>query len=190
MEKRDENKPKEKKLSEATILKVTELAARTAVEAYKKELEAEKARFKDKRFNNAKLLLRKYKWLIDYSANAIYESTQLQDGMEEILEAMGAETSEVRKVQSIQKNVVITSMIMEHIQAMLDCYHRKCEDSGKPEEKRKWRTIYNMFIAEPALTAQEIADMEHKSLRTVYADVDAACEDLSTLFFGLDLTIL
>lgn len=181
--------PKDPKLSPATVKRITDIAAVAAIEAYRAEKEKERAAFKDKRFNNTKLLLRKYKGLEAYTSNAIYETSQLlDDDTESILEAFGTDLNEVRQVQSIRKSVTVTKVIMEHCRVMLDCYRRKCESSSKPEIKRRWRVVYQMFLAEEPFTAQEIANVEHISLSMVYTVVDTACEELSTLFFGLDLT--
>ena len=179
----------EGKLSPAMIAKITELAANAAVEAYMEQLILERAKFRDRRFNNAKLLLRKYRWLCDYSSKAVYEASQMMDGnMEAILEALGADMAEVRKVQSIKKNVEITSIIMEHVESMIQCYKEKCTSSPKPEVNRRWRVLYALYLADEPFTPKEIANVEHISLRQVYGDIDNACEDLSTLFFGLDLS--
>lgn len=187
--KKKQHKPEEPKLSAAVIKKITDFATAAGIEAYRAEKEKERTAFKDKRFGNTKLLLRKYKGLSVYTSNAIYETTQLLDeDTESILEAFGADMNEVRQVQSIRKSVTITKVIMEHVRIMLDCYRRQCESSSKPEVKRRWRIIYQMFLAEETSTAQEIADAEHISLSMVYTVVDTACEELSTLFFGLDLT--
>lgn len=187
--KKKPGKPEEQKLSPATEKRIADLAAIAAIEAYRAEKEKERAAFKDKRFNNTKLLLRKYRGLSSYTSNAIYETSQLlDDDTEGILEAFGADLNEVRQVQSIRKSVTITKVIMEHVSKMLNCYRVQCESSSKPEVKRRWRVIYQMFLAEEPFTAQEIANVEHISLSMVYTVVDTACEELSTLFFGLDLT--
>lgn len=179
----------EPKLSAATVKRITDLAAVAGIEAYRAEKEKERAAFKDKRFCNTKLLLRKYKGLEAYTSNAIYETSQLlDDDTEGIMEAFGADLNEVRQVQSIRKSVTITKVIMEHVRMMLECYRLKCEGSARPEVKRRWRVIYQMYLADETFTAQEIANVEHISLSMVYTVVDSACDDLSTLFFGLDLT--
>lgn len=187
--KKKAGKQEEPKLSSAVVKKITDLATTAGIEAYRAEKEKERAAFKDKRFNNTKLLLRKYRGLSAYTSNAIYESSQLLDeDTEGILEAFGADMNEIRQVQSIRKSVAITKVIMEHVSKMLECYRRQCEASSKPEVNRRWRVVYQMFLAEEPFTAQEIANVEHISLSMVYTVVDTACDELSTLFFGLDLT--
>ena len=182
-------KPEEPKLSAATVKKITDLAAVAGIEAYRAEKEKSRAAFKDKRFNNTKLLLRKYKGLEAYTSNAIYETSQmLDDELECIVESFGGEFTGSQQVQSIKNSVTITRVIMEHVRMMLECYRLKCEGSSRPEVKRRWQVIYQMYLADETFTAQEIANLHHISLSMVYTVVDTACDDLSTLFFGLDLT--
>lgn len=189
--KKKASKPEEPKLSAATVKRITDLAAVAGIEAYRAEKEKDRAAFKDKRFNNTKLLLRKYKGLEAYTCNAIYDTKQmLDDGMDDILEAFGSGFPEVSQVQSIKKSVTITKVIMEHVRMMLECYRLKCEGSARPEIKRRWQVIYQMYLADETFTAQEIANLHHISLSMVYTVVDTACDDLSTLFFGLDLTAM
>ena len=179
------------KLPAYVVRQITEVAAAKAVERYTLAEQEHRARLKDRRLNNAKLLLRKYKLLKEYSRSAIYEANQIADeSMVEIMDAMGMSSGEVRKIESIQRNVIATNMIMEHVKAMLDVYKGLCQVSKKPEAKRRWRVINDLFLADDVKTAQEIADIEHISVSMVYTDVDNACDELSSLFFGLDLSLL
>lgn len=179
------------KLPAYVVKQISEVAAAKAVERYTHEEQERRARLKDRRLNNAKLLLRKYKLLKEYSHSAIYEASQIADeSMIEIMDAMGMAAGEVRKIESIQRNVIATTVIMEHVEAMLECYEVKCKASKKPEAKRRWRVVREMFLVDDAKTAQEIADIEHISVSMVYTDVDNACDELSSLFFGLDFSLL
>ena len=45
-----------------------------------------------------------------------------------------------------------------------------------------------MFLDDTAMNAQEIADADNISKSSVYLDIDIACEELSSLIFGLDLS--
>jgi hypothetical protein len=181
----------DKQLSAYAVKQISEVAAAKAIERYTQEDADRKARLKDRRLNNAKLLLRKYKLLKEYSHSAIYEASQIADeSMIEIMDAMGMAASEVSKIESIQRNVIATTVIMEHVQAMLEVYEAKCNASKKPEAKRRWRVVRDLFLADDTKTAQEIADIEHISISMVYTDVDNACDELSSLFFGLDFSLL
>ena len=182
---------KDQKLSPATVKRISEIAAAAAVEAYKEAAEKDAEVRRDKRFNNTKLLLRKYRDLMAYTGNAVYEANQLMDDdLEIVLGAFGATAAEVRKVQSIRKNVAHTQSIMSHVKTMLDGYARTCIGTNKPEVQRKWRVIHSLYIADEAMTSTDIAAQEKIAISTVYSIVDSACEELSTLFFGLDLSTL
>jgi DNA-directed RNA polymerase specialized sigma24 family protein len=184
-------KHREGDLPAYVVKQISEVAAAKAIERYTQEEQERRARLKDRRLNNAKLLLRKYKLLKEYSRSAIYEANQIADeSMIEIMDAMGMSSGEVRKIESIQRNVIVTNMIMEHVSVMLNVYEGLCRASKKPEARRRWRVIYGLFVANEAMSAQEIADTEHISVSMVYTDVDNACDELSSLFFGLDLSLL
>lgn len=181
----------EDKLPAYAVKKISEVAAEKAIECYTRAEYERRARLKDRRLNNAKLLLRKYKLLKEYSHSAVYEASQIADeNMIEIMDAMGMAAGEVRKIESIQRNVIVTTVIMEHVQAMLEVYEAKCKASKKPEARRRWRVVCGLFLEDDTKTAQEIADIEHISVSMVYTDVDNACDELSSLFFGLDLSLL
>lgn len=181
----------EPKLSAATVKQIAAIAAEAAVKAYCEKAEEERVAIRDKRFNNTKLLLRRYRELETYTGNAVYESSQLMDDdLEVIMEAFGSSAREVRKIQSIRQNVCNTRIIMEHVRVMLGCYERMCIGSNKPEIQRKWRVVNRLYISPDMMVASEVATAEHIGLSTVYAIVDSACEDLSTLFFGLDLSAM
>ena len=47
-----------------------------------------------------------------------------------------------------------------------------------------------MYLGRDSLSVQEVAEIEKIHERTVYKDIDDACEELSSLFFGLDFSDL
>ena len=179
---------KKKTLSKDTIQMIASIAAQCAVEKYAQEREAHRQQLRDKRFRNTKLLIRKYRQLRDYESNAIYTTAQLLgDGTDEVLAMLGIDSEDRYEVGRIRDNVAVTKVIMDHVDEMLSVFQRRCEKSHKPEAKRRWRILYAMYLSEDQQTAQEIADRENICERTLYQDIDLACEDLTSLFFGLDL---
>ena len=52
------------------------------------------------------------------------------------------------------------------------------------EELRRYRTIYDLYIAPEPKTQQQIADEEHVDLSTVFRDQKAGISKLSALIFG------
>ncbi len=187
--KKQSNKKDEIVLTKDLVKEITKEATLVASEQFQKQRDAVNESIKDNRLHNAKLLMKKYRWLSDYNNNALYDAAQLcAEGMDDVLALVGYEAGEKHQVDSIRNNVIVTRIIMEHIDTMLDCYKRKCESSKKPEIQRRWRILYKLYLNPEVKPAEEIADEEHISLSMVYTDIDSACKELSTLFFGLDIT--
>ncbi|MDE7194441.1 MAG: hypothetical protein K2O14_10770 [Oscillospiraceae bacterium] len=139
----------------------------------------------DNRYNNTKVLIQKYRLLSDYANNAVYDISRIDEGeVYEILELFG--DSNAKKIKSIKDRVYTVKMIMEHIDTMLDVYKMRCTSSNKQEQQRRWRVLHSMYISSEPKTAIEAAEAENIHERTVYRDIDEACEELSTLFFGVN----
>lgn len=178
-----------RKLSAETVNMITAIAAEYAVKKYREEQEAKRESLKDKRYRNTKLLLKKYRQLSDYQANAVYSTAQLlSDQANDVLSMLGVDNEDRYEVGRIRDSVVVTKVIMEHVDTMLECYRQKCDASGKPEVRRRWRIIRDMYISPEQKPVQDIADAEHISVSMAYQDISIACDELSSLFFGLDLS--
>lgn len=183
------NRPRKFILTEDVLNDIINQASEVAAREMARSIAELQGRLKDKRLHNTKLLLKKYRGLSDYATNAIYSTAQLcSDGTDEVLKIMGVDLGERYEVDSIRNSVIITRMIMEHIDAMLDTYKERCEKSSRQEVRRRWRELDSLYLSDEAKTVQEIADQEHVSVSMVYQDLDICCEDLSSLFFGLDLS--
>lgn len=173
------------RLSEKAVAEITRLACEIAVEKYKEELQGTAQKIYDNRYNNTKVLIQKYRWLSDYANNAVYDLSKIDESdAYEILELFGDRSA--KKLDSIKDRVYTVRMLMEHINTMLDVYKARCKASPKAEDNRKWRVLYGMYIDPNPVTASKVAEYEHIHERTVYKDIDDACEELSTLFFGIN----
>lgn len=173
------------RLSEKTVAEITKLASEIAVEKYKEELRGTAQKVYDNRYNNTKVLIQKYRWLSDYADNAVYDLSKIDEGdAYDILEMFGDRTA--KKLESIKDRVYTVRMLMEHINTMLNVYESRCKSSAKAEDNRKWRVLYYMYINPNPSSAADVAELEHIHERTVYKDIDDACEELSTLFFGIN----
>lgn len=179
-----------KNLSLATseIIRIAaEEGAKVALETLDKEKKkAQKSRY-DKRLRNTKLLLRNYRMFKEHTESAVFEASQLDENAIDILDMMWEQSSNGEVfVESIKKSVARTRIIMTHVTDMLDLFESYCYRSNKPEDSRRYRVINALYINDNAMTAREIASTEGIDDRTVYKDVDAACEKLSALIFGID----
>lgn len=176
-------------LPKNVVEEIAVVAAKTAVETYEARKKKDAEDRDTKKFRNTKLLLQKYRWLQEYAENAIYKAEQLAEEDDEILGILGLCPSEARKVESIKNSLITTRLIMSHIEIMLQCYKAKCQSARKPEQQRRWRIVYRMYISPSMDGVQTIADDEHVSVSQVYYDIDSACDDLKQLFFGIDLSM-
>ena len=144
---------------------------------------------KDKRLHNTKLLLQNYHCFVEHSKSAVYEASQLSedDDFEELMEELMSQSDgrvRVPVVRSIQESAAHTRIIVQHIDRMLEYYKFRCEHSKRAEEMRRYRTIYDLYIAPEPKTQQQIADEEHVDLSTVFRDQKAGISKLSALIFG------
>lgn len=169
------------------IRMAAEAGAKVALETLDKEKKkAQKSRY-DKRLRNTKLLLRNYRMFKEHTESAVFEASQLNENAIDILDMMW-ETSNNGDlfVESIKKSVARTQIIMTHVIDMLGLYEVYCFRSNKPEDGRRYRVIAALYITDNPIPIREIASMEGIDDRTVYKDVDAACEKISALIFGID----
>ena len=72
------------------------------------------------------------------------------------------------------------------VNTMLKEYERMCYESNREDDKRHWRIIEALYLSGTRTTALEVAERENMDKRTVYKNVDAAAEDLTTLLFGVE----
>jgi hypothetical protein len=174
-------------VSREGIAFIVEHAAKVALEEYRKKALRDKEERRNKRLHNTKLLLRIYRELKAHSDSAIYSIDQCDEDVYDVLEEIARESGAGgMEISSIKSSVARTRLIIEHIDKMLDMYSQRCGMSKKPEDYRRCRVIDRLYLADPGNTAQEIAEAENIDLRTVYKDVDAACEKLSAYIFGID----
>ena len=195
---KEEKKPVEKQENDefASIPKpvlnlLTKFATEKAIEVFNRQVMELRARSKDYRMKNTRLLLKKYRWLKGFTGNAVSDLTQLLSEEEVVwLESMGMENMETRRVESIKDRVVFTNTVMGHINTMLDVYKKRCMESDMEDVKRRWRVLEAMYLSEEVSSAEEIAEREYINVRTIFRDLNAAVAELSGLFFGIDLSDL
>jgi hypothetical protein len=89
-------------------------------------------------------------------------------------------------IESIKRSQQRTRIIIEHIDEMLRYWLIDCQQSGKEENLRRYRIVFDTYIGETYVTAEQLAEREHIEKRTVYKDIGAAMRPLSALIFGID----
>lgn len=174
---------------ELLIELVAKAAAEEAIRQYKKaEEDAKKSRHKRK-LHNTRLILKNYHLLKIHNDSSIAELADIVDDEAfDLLSAMlNKPDAEEIKIKSIKQSVARTRIILDHIDTMLDAYQKRCTNSNREMEWRRWEVVYSMYLSEDRrMTVEEIAKEFQLDARTIYRDLDMACEDLSSLLFGVD----
>ena len=167
-----------------------EIGAKAAIRAVDRERGGIKRAQYDRRLRNTKLLLKNYRTLREHCRNAAYDvssAAEESDEMSEIMELMNAShKDESLYVESIKQTAIRTGIILAHIDRMLRIYEALCAESGRESDRRRWRILHALYIAEGQATPEELAEEEEIDKRTVYRDIDACADDLAVLFFGID----
>lgn len=151
---------------------------------------ARKGRY-DRRLHNTRLLFKNYRALKHHTLGAVHTGAQANEKIEEnavdILEELDDERVDDRLyIESIKRSKQRTRIIIAHIDEMLRYWKIDCEQSGREEVLRRYRIVYDTFIGDDQIAAEDLARREHIEKRTVYKDIKAAMRPLSALIFGID----
>lgn len=160
---------------------IAKIAAEAALDFYKKEQERQNKLKRDRRLRNMKLLLRNYRMFKIHCED-------LQCELEEMKDPDSFEYLDVDElaIESIIKNKERTTVMVRYIDRMIDIHRILAEKSNKAEDLRRFKIMFDTYIAEEEKTIDEIADCHFVDKRTVYRDLNKACEALSSLIFGVD----
>lgn len=157
------------------------------IQTYQEEQEKQQKLIHNKKLRNTKLLLINYRGLVAHSESAIYEASQCDEDVYDILSLMSGRKSEQELyVESIKKSAGRTKLILEHIKKALIDYQMYCVRSKKEEEMRRCRTINRLYINPEPWEVQDIAADENVDVSTVYKDVKEAIRRLTPRIFGID----
>lgn len=156
-----------------------------AIETYRKEAEKQREVRKDRRLHNTKMLMEKYRGFVIHSQSAVFEAAQVDEDehFNDLLELMDS-GGRGFSVESVRESAARTSIMVHHIQKMLDFYEFCCNQSKKPEDARRLRVVKGLYIDEDKKTPEELAKIECVDIRTIYRDNQAALHELSALLFG------
>lgn len=158
------------------------------IKTYNEQQEMTRKKVHDKKLYKTKLLLEHYRELLAQSDNAIYEASQCDEDVYDVLTMLtGQRSGEKLYIESIKRNAVRTRLMLEHVRKALDDYEIYCKRTKKDEEMRRYRTITRLYIEEEPWECQDIAAEEMVDVSTVYKDVKAAIKRLSPRIFGVDV---
>ena len=163
----------------------TQVGIRTAMETIEK-IKNEKCQSRyDRRLRNTQLLLKNYRNFHVHCKDAVYKkhSANAVDILDEL---DGYEWDSNLFVESIKKSTERTSIILDHIDRMLEIFRYITEKSGKLEEIAKYKVISAMYIDDEEKTVEEISEEMHVAVKSVYRYKNIGIEYLSSLIFGID----
>ncbi len=167
-----------------------EAAAAASAKITERERRNLKRQQQDRRYHDTKLLIRKYRQLNAYYQNAVFDeedAEKVDEDFSEIMRSFGYScVDKTLTVDSIRRNYLVSRIIMTHVNTMLTTYATMCQNTNREEDKRRWRVLHALYLADEPSTAEQIASQEGIDRRTVYKDIDACLSDLTVLFFGID----
>lgn len=166
-------------LSQAALV-----GAQVAADSIRGEHAKELSAKKDRRLHNTRLLLSHYRDFREHCGKAVYDSRMAEkegDLMEMIMEMK----DDAIILESIQRTMIRTGTILEHIDRMVSVF-KSYADKGGEREKRQYKVVYSYYLAPDRETIQDLSEELNVSRVTIYKDLKAAEEKLSVLFFGMD----
>lgn len=166
---------------------LVERISRCAIEEYQKLEDRSKQERHDRNLRNTKKLMRIMPAVRQHSDSSIAELADAcdDDGLDVLIEMMHGSRGGVR-VESVQRSVARTRLMIQHIDTMIEAYRKEAMASKREEVRRRYRVLEMMYLIDEPKEAEEIAEIEKIDKRTVYKDVTAACERLSYYIFGID----
>ena len=174
-------------MNQEEIIKLAaEAGAKAAMETLDRERQRDRQEMADRRLWNTKLLLKNYRSFVAHVANSVFTVDDYMPLEEIWADLMMPGRDSTLFVESIKQSVARTATIVKHMEAMMDLYKVYCTTIGTAEDERRWRIIDGLYINEERRTIKELAQEEGVVERTIYKDVDIACERIAALMFGVD----
>lgn len=159
--------------------------ARAVMDALARKSKESVQERRDKRFKNAKFLLKNYRDLKKGSVEAISSVAELGEEDFDFFERLMGGGAEELTAESIVRTRARTAVIMAHVDAMLTVYKEVCDQSPRPEDRRRYRVLERLCTGPVEMTAAQIAEEDHTYEKAVYRDFDAASERMGVLLFGI-----
>lgn len=159
-------------LDDLLVKQITE----TAIEIYKAHEQKEIKLKQDRRLHNVKQLLKNYKRIEQSVARG-----QVEPDDDSVAFDVGDIMSSEFVVESISQSKHRSKLMKEHVDKTLRAYKQICIVENIQE---RYNIVYDRYILN--LPAPELWNKYFISKRTLYRELDRACEDLSVLLFGVD----
>ncbi len=166
------------------IRMAAEAGTKAALEAYAKEKEKEKKRRSDRRLRDTKRLMKNYREIKIHASDAVTSLAEVENEDYDFFRRLMENEHDI-DVDAIVSSKAKSAIMLAHIDAMLSAYQTICVSSKRPEDERRYRVLEAMYLGNYPSPAPDIAERENIDVRTVYKDLDAACEKMSALLFGI-----
>ena len=152
------------KFTAVTCVAVTVICTVLSILLYRKE----QKELKDRRLHNTRLLLRNYRMLKESCSKAVYSKTREEKSAAEVMEdLMSMKGSDGVIVNSIKESAERTSIIIAHVDKMLDVYRVFCSKCGE-KEKRQYKVVKAMYMTKEAASVPELSKRFGVSKVTIY----------------------
>lgn len=158
-------------LDDLLVKQITE----TAIAVYKEHESKELKLKQDRRLHNVKQLLKNYKRIEQSISRGNFEEDDSDTF--DLSDLMSSEFV----VESISQSKYRSELMKEHVDKTLKAYKEICKVENIEE---RYNIVYDRYILN--LPAHELWDKYFISKRTLYRELDRACEDLAVLLFGVD----
>lgn len=153
-------------LSDATIAKIVKGLITEGETAAQNESE--------KKLRNTKELLRNYKFLenhMDVDLPKLDESTPLSKRELSLFALLGYRAR--------------SKEMMLFINRIIERYEVIC-NAGTPEDQRRYAVIKRLYLSEPSMTRERLAELYHVDERSIRRDESKAIDELTVMLFGID----
>ena len=164
---------------EEIVKMASETAAKVTLEEHERLAAAEREAFNDRRIRRTKKILRDYRSLKAAAQASVHDSAKAVTEDAIVAELMSMR--DTSRIESIAYSAQRTETLLTHIDVCLSAFRRLCEATGKD---RQWRVIDGLYISNIPFTADELAEREYMTVRSIYNEAKAATETLAVIFFG------
>lgn len=155
---------------------ISEVAASEAIKAVELEHKKKKKEKQDWRLRNTELLLKHYRKLKNHCTEIYDEVEEYEDSVLDL---------EQLTLESLEKYRFKTAKMLKYVDRKIIEYEKDCLN-GPPEEQRRFRVIYDRYLADKRITVKLIAEKNQVDKSLIYKDTKQAIEDLTVCLFGLD----
>lgn len=169
-------------------------SVKKGIEEGRKEYEIQEEKRRTGLLHNTKVLLEnymKFKLFISEAVKSVEDMNEEEKWMgdeADILRIFGLREDD-KKIRSIGKSVAVMTLLMSHVDRMLEVYKKSCEGSTSVVIQRRYQVIERMYLREKKMSTNQIAEEFNLEPRIIQKDAKMAREDLKILLFGIEAIV-